>query len=231
VLNPDDLRDRSTLLESGAKFSLADNKLFLGAALYTQKRAHTALGDVHEDIRVRGLELEAVYQPTTRLSATLNATVQEGKYLNTDPFQLGGRSILDTFAAGRGPGGKGNGTLADFSPFGDQVGVADWDFVGFSRAMLNGSVRYRFGNGLGAGLDGQWQSPQRGNLDNEWHVPSQYTLNASLFYETKTWSANLDVLNLTDQRNWIHNGDAYTASALIIQDLPLRLQGYVKFRF
>ena len=109
--------------------------------------------------------------------------------------------------------------------------VGDWNLVGFSHVMLNGSVRYRFGGGFGAGLDGQWQSPQRGNLDNEWHLPSQYTLNASCFYETKTWTANIDLLNLTDQRNWIHNGDAYTASALIIQDLPLRVQGYVKFKF
>jgi len=42
---------------------------------------------------------------------------------------------------------------------------------------------------------------------------------------------NIDVLNLTDQRNWIPNGDAHTASALIIQVLPLRVQGYVKFKF
>ena len=41
----------------------------------------------------------------------------------------------------------------------------------------------------------------------------------------------VDLRNLTDQRNWIHNGDAYTASALIIQDLPLRGQGYVKVKF
>ena len=230
-IDANDLRDRSNLLEAGAKFSFLDNKLFAGASLFTQKRAHTSIGDVHSDIRVRGLEFETVYQPDTRLSATLNATVQDGKYLNTSPFQLGGRSILDTFALGRGPGGQGNATLADFSPFGDQVPVGDWDLVGFSHVMLNGSVRYRFGHGFGAGLDGQWQSPQRGNLDNEWHLPSQYTLNASFFYEEKKWSANLDLLNLTDQRNWIHNGDAYTASALIIQDLPLRVQGYVKFKF
>ena len=33
------------------------------------------------------------------------------------------------------------------------------------------------------------------------------------------------------QRNWIANGDAYTASALIMPELPLRVQGYVKFKF
>ena len=56
--------------------------------------------------------------------------------------------------------------------------------------MLKGSVRYRLESGFGAGLNVQWQSWQRGNLDNQWHIPAQYTLNGSLFYEAKRWSAN-----------------------------------------
>ena len=97
--------------------------------------------------------------------------------------------------------------------------------------MLNGSVRYRLVDGFGTGLNVQWQSWQRGNLDNQWHIPAQYTLNGSLFYETKRWSVNLDLLNLTDQRNWIHNGDAYTASELIFPELPFRMEGYFKYKF
>ena len=56
-------------------------------------------------------------------------------------------------------------------------------------------------------------------------------LNASLFYETRRWTANLDFLNVTNERNWIHNGDAYTASQLIFRELPFRIEGYVKVRF
>lgn len=230
-INRHDLSARSELLEAGAKYSFLENRLFAGASLFTQTRARSSLGDDQSRIRVQGLELEAVYQPDTKLSATVNATLQQGKYLNTSPFQFGGRSILDFFALGRGPHNGGTATLADFSPYGDQVPVGDWSLVGFSNVMFNGSVRYKFGHGFGAGLDGQWQSPQHGNLDNEWHIPSQYTLNASLFYDQKSWSANLDILNLTNQHNWIHNGDAFTGSALILQDEPLRVQGYVKFRF
>jgi hypothetical protein len=229
-IDPNDLRNRSELFEAGAKYSLLDNKLFAGAALFTQRRSRTALGDVHEDIRVRGLELESVYQPVTRLSATLNTTFQDGEYLNASPYQLGGRSIYSGYAAGRGPGGLGTGD-ASYTPFGDQVPVGDWPLVGFSHVMVNGSVRYRWANGFGAGLDAQWQSRQRGNLDDEWHIPNQYTLNASLSYQRGPWTVNLDILNLTDQHNWIHNGDAYTASILILPDLPLRAEGYVKFKF
>jgi len=229
-IDPNDLRNRSRLLEAGAKFSFLDNQLYAGAALFDQRRARTGLGDVHQNLRIRGLELETVYQPDTRFSATFNATVQEGEYVDAAPFQLGGRDIYASYLAGRGPGGLGTGD-ASYSPWDNQVPVGNWPLVGFSHVMLNGSVRYRWPCGFGAALDGQWQSRQRGNLDDQWHIPAQYTLNASLSYERGHWLVNVDLLNLTDQRNWIHNGDAYTSSILVLPDLPLRAEGYIKYRY
>jgi len=229
-LNRDDFRNRSDLAELGAKFSLLDHQLYAAATLFDQRRTKIELGGEHSDILIRGLELEAVYQPNPQFNATANATFQDGHYVNSAPFQLGGRSIYDAYALGRGPGGRGTGT-AGYDPYANQVPVGDWALLGFSKVMLNGSVRYRLESGYGAGLNAQWQSRQRGNLDNQWHLPAQYTLNGSLFYEAKRWSANLDLLNLTGQRNWIHNGDAYTASQLIFPQLPFRLEGYFKFKF
>ena len=230
ALNKDDFRNRSDLAEIGAKYALLDNKLYTAATLFDQRRTEIELGGKHDDIEVRGLELEAVYQPTDRLSATFNTTFQEGHYVNSAPFQMGGRDIYAGYAAGTGPGGLGTGT-ADYDPYANQVPLGDWALVGFSRVMVNGSVRYRLENGFGAGLNARWQSWQRGNLDDQWHIPAQYTLNASLFYEAKRWSVNLDFLNVTDRHNWIHNGDAYTASELIFPELPFRIEGYVKLKF
>jgi len=229
-LNLDDFRNRSDLAEVGAKFSLLDNQLYAAATLFDQRRTKIALGGEHSDILIRGLELEAVYQPNGQFNATANATLQDGHYVDSSPFQLGGRSIYDAYALGRGPGGRGTGTV-DYDPYVNQVPAGDWALVGFSKVLLNGSVRYRLENGFGAGVNVQWQSWQRGNLDNQWHIPSQYTLNGSLFYEVRRWSVNLDLLNLTDQRNWIHNGDAYTASQLIFPVLPFRMEGYFKIKF
>ncbi len=230
ALNHNDFRNRSDLAEAGAKFSLLDHRLFAAAALFDQRRTKIGVGGEHDDILLRGLELEAVYQPDTRFSATANATFQDGHYVDSAPFQLGGRSIYAAYALGRGPGGRGTGTAA-YDPYADQVPAGDWPLLGMSKVLLNGSVRYRLEGGWGAGLNLQWQSWQRGNLDNEWHIPAQYALNGALFYEARRWSVNLDLLNLTGQRNWIHNGDAYTASELIFPALPFRLEGYFKFKF
>jgi len=230
VLNRDDFRNRSDLAELGAKFSFLDNQLYAAATLFDQQRTKIGIDGEHDDIAIRGLELEAVYQPGPNFSATANATIQDGHYVNSAPFQLGGRSIYDAYLLGQGPGGLGT-SAGSFDPYANQVPPGDWPLVGFSDVMLNASVRYRFASGFGAGLNARWQSWQRGNLDNQWHLPAQYTLDAALFYEAKRWSVNLDLLNVTDQRNWIHNGDAYTASELIFPELPFRVEGYVKWKY
>jgi hypothetical protein len=229
-INREDFRNLSELAELGAKFSLLQNKLFAAATLFDQQRSRVSLGGKKNNIEIRGAELEAVYQPDTRLSATANATFQSGHYVNSRPYQAGGRDIFAAYALGRGPEGRGT-AVGSYDPFGNQVPAGDWPLLGFSNTILNGSVRYRFANNFGFGFNAQWQSRQRGNLDDQWHIPAQVLYNASAFYEAKRWSVNVDFLNLTNERNWIHNGDAYTASQLIFAELPFRIEGYVKLKF
>jgi iron complex outermembrane recepter protein len=229
-INRDDFRNLSELAELGAKYSLVDNKLFAGATLFDQTRARVSLGGKKNNIVVRGLELEAVYQPSPRLNATFNATFQNGHYIDSRPFQMGGRDIYAAYLIGQGPGGKGTST-GSYDPYDNQVGNGDWPLLGFSKIIFNGSLRYRFENGFGVGGSAQYSGRQTGNLDNQWHIPAQYVLNGSLFYETKRWSVNVDFLNVTNQRNWYHNGDAFSGSSLVFAEQPFRMEGYVKIRF
>jgi len=229
-INRDDFRNLSELVEIGAKASWLDNQLFTAAAAFEQTRSRVSIGGRRNDIRVSGIEIEAVYQPNARLQWTANATFQNGCYLQSRPFQLGGRSIYAAYAAGRGPYGKGTAG-AEFDPYANQVSPGDWPLLGFSDTLLNGSVRYRWENGFGAGATIAWQSEQPGNLDKEWMIRDQFLINLSLSFETRKWTANLDLLNVTNERNWIHNGDAYTGSQIVFAELPFRLEGYVKFRF
>ncbi|MFA5265009.1 MAG: TonB-dependent receptor plug domain-containing protein, partial [Opitutaceae bacterium] len=229
-INRDDFRNLSDLMEAGVKTSLLDNKLYSAATVFDQKRSRVSIKGKKSNIVIRGLELESVYQPSTYLSVTANATFQNGHYVDSSPYQMGGRSIYDAYALGHGPDGLGTAG-ADFDPYGAQVPAGNWPLLGFSKTMLNGSIRYRWASGFGVGFNAQWQSRQVGNLDDQWHIPAQVLTNASLFYEKGRWTANLDFLNLTNERNWIHNGDAYTASQLIFPELPFRMEGYVKMRF
>jgi len=229
-IDPGDLRNLSDLAEAGAKFSLLDDRLYATAALFQQARTQVEQGGVHNDLRLRGLELEAVYQPTAHLNATANATFQRGWYVQSAPYQFGGQSIYDAYALGRGPGGLGTST-GDFNPFGDQLPVGDYPMQALSHMMLNGSVSYRWSNGFGIGGDVRWQSWQSGNIGDQWHIPSQYTLDANLSYKARRWEVDVDFLNVTDRHNWIANGDAYTDSQLIFQELPFRVGGRMKYKF
>jgi outer membrane receptor protein involved in Fe transport len=229
-INDDDFRNLSYLKEAGAKYSFLDNKLFAGASAFEQRRSRVSLAGKKNNILVRGYEFEAVYQPDTHLNATFNATFQQGHYLQGAPFQMGGRDIYAAYLAGQGPGGKGTST-GTFNPYGNQVPVGDWPLLGFPGTILNGSVRYRFTNGFGLGGNAQYTGRQVGNLDDQWHIPAQYLLNASLFYETPKWIVNVDFLNVTNERNWYHNGDAFSGSILVFQEQPFRIEGYVKIKF
>ena len=229
-INREDFRNLSELREAGLKAALLDRQLFAAVTGFQQDRSRVALGGQKNNLTLHGLELEAVYQPGPRLSVTANATFQSGHYVNSRPYQAGGRDLYAAYALGRGPGGRGTAT-GFYDPYANQVPAGDWPLLGLSHTLLNASVRYRWPSGFGAGGNLQSQSRQRGNLDDQWHLPAQYTLNAALFYEARRWSANLDCLNLTHQRNWIHNGDVYTASELIFPELPRRLEGYVKLKY
>ncbi len=205
----DDFARPSTLIEVGVKADLLDGRLFAAVSVFEQKRSRDDFLSP-ADIVVRGVELETVWQPTRAWSLFANATFQRGHYDDAVIFQL----AEPTFAL---------------------TAAGDHELVGFSDVLLNGGVRYTFENGFGAGLRGSWQSEQNLNIATptfpQIDIPAQFQIDATLFYQRETWSVAVEILNLTDERNWIHNGDAYSGSALISQSLPLRVEATVRIRF
>lgn len=227
VIDPDDFKNLSRLTEVGAKFSLLNNKLFAGVSAYEQRRQEIELGGDVKNLKFRGGELEFVYQPDTRFNGTLNFAYIDGRFDHSSASQAGGISLYNLYAAGRGPGGRGNGLGFQW----DKLPPGDYRIPGLSRWIVNSSFSYRLPNGFGGGFGGSWQSRQPGNLTNEYHLPAQVFLDAFLFYRQARWEVNVDILNVLDRRNWIHNGDNYSNNVLVFQDLPLRVEAYFKLRF
>lgn len=216
TIDREDFRNQSVLTEAGVKYALSQQG-FVGAAVFQQDRQVLDFLGNRDNLRVRGLELELLWRPLDAddLRLFANATLQDGHYVNSDPYQAS--------------------TGGGFTP-GGSPGPGNWPLVGFSRVLLNAGVRGRIAGGWGAGLNARWQSQQNVNIpvaptDPQLTIPAQLTLNASVFYEAKTWTATLDLLNLSNANNWIHNGDAYTGAGLISRELPLRLEARVTWRF
>ncbi|MEZ5275807.1 MAG: TonB-dependent receptor plug domain-containing protein [Opitutaceae bacterium] len=230
TIRPEDYDGRSDLLEAGAKFAFDENRLFLGISVFQQNRSRAEFGGGRNEIETEGLEAEVVYQPRRGVYLTANAAWMDANYVNSAPTQLGGRSLYDMYPAGMGPEGKGTGVGYDFW-FVNQVPVGDYRISGLSKVLLNASAAYRFENGLGLSLQTQWQSPQWGNLDREYQIPAQLTVQASVTYTRPGWEVGLDCLNLTNARNWIHNGDEFMNNQLISLEPPIRFEGYLKMRW
>jgi outer membrane receptor protein involved in Fe transport len=227
VIDPSDFKNLSRLAEIGAKFALRDNQLYAGVALYDQRRSEVELGGHVKNLKFRGAEVELVYQPNLRFNATWNLALIDGRFDHSTASEAGGTSLYNLYAAGAGPGGLGNGVGFNW----EKQPPGDYRIPGLSRCVMNASFSYRFPGGFGGGLNGSWQGEQPGNLANEYHLPAQVFLNAFLFYRQARWEADLEILNVLDRRNWIHNGDNYSNNVLVFQDLPLRVEGYVKLRF
>jgi outer membrane receptor protein involved in Fe transport len=227
IIDPEDFKNLSQLTEVGAKFSLLENKLYAGVALYQQNREEVELGGDIKNLKFRGGELEFVYQPDTRFNATFNVAMIDGRFDDSSASQAGGTSLYNLYALNAGPGGLGNGLGFQW----DKLPRGDYRIPGLSRWVVNSSFSYRLPNGFGGGLGGSWQSEQPGNLTNEYHIPAQIFLNAFLFYRQPRWEVDVEILNVLNRRNWIHNGDNYSNNVLVFQDLPLRVEAYVKFRF
>lgn len=227
IIDPDDFKNLSRLTEIGAKFALLENQLYAGFAAFEQRRQETELGGDVKNLKFYGAEAELVYQPNTRLNATFNVAFIDGRLDNSSATQAGGTSLYNLYALGQGPGGRGNGLGFQW----DKLPRGDYRIPGLSRWVVNSSVSYRFPSGFGGGLGGSWQSEQPGNLLNEYHIPAQVFLNAFLFYRQPSWEIDVEILNVLDRRNWIHNGDNYSNNVMVFQDLPLRVEGYVKFKF
>ncbi|MEZ5414619.1 MAG: TonB-dependent receptor [Opitutaceae bacterium] len=227
IIDPDDFTNLSRLAEVGAKFALFDNTLFAGIALFDQRRTELELGGDRKNLKIRGAEFELVYQPHQRLNATFNVALTDGRFDNSTASQAGGTTLYNLYALGQGPGGQGNGIGFTW----DKLPPGDYRIPGLSRVVVNSSLSYRLENGFGGGFGASWQGEQPGNLLNEYHIPPQAFLDLFFFYRTPKWEVNLDILNALDRRNWIHNGDNWSNNVLIFQDLPLRLEGYVKWKF
>ncbi|HUO13105.1 MAG TPA: TonB-dependent receptor, partial [Caulobacteraceae bacterium] len=242
------LRSDSYLYEAGLKLNLLNNRLFGGMAIFDQKRAiPTGFGGtVPDQADIRGVEIEANYQPTRSFFATasysfIQTTLNTAPEFYNYPAQLGtnvdGAALFASFE----PGEKFNDPgvpehvfnfLANYK-FPDGFGVRSGlqvtgpiqttpsGFLDVNASDLGGFlplVPSHIVSGEGPGGYAYYQSPE---------IPWQYTLNAAIFYEWSRYQVTLSIYNLTNQRNWEPSPSLYGNDFLVMNDpitAELRLQ-------
>ncbi len=225
-MDEEDFRTRSDLLEFGVRLGLMEDHLYLSATAFRQDRNRSELGGGRSGIRVRGMELEAVFQPTERFNLLANLAYYQGNYRNASPFVLGGVDLNGLFDIPIS-------ALPDPALIGPdgQVIPGNYRISGLSRWTFNGGASWRWENGLGFRLWSRVQSPQNGNLLGQYTIPTHYSLNTALSLEKSSWEITLNFLNLTNEDNWSHNGDEFGSNVFVGRELPFRLEGVIAYRF
>jgi outer membrane receptor protein involved in Fe transport len=248
------LRVDSYLYEAGLKFDLLHKKLFIGTAVFDQKRliATGPGGTATAQANIRGVEIEANYQPNRKLfitasysfiDTTLNTAAGFYNYPALSGNQYGPNN--PTLAGISVPGNyiDGAGSFAVFAP------GQKFNDPGVPQHVFNFLANYKFDSGFGLRYGVQVTGPidttTSGQLDltdslfvpqsivdnggyyKSPQIPWQYTMNVAAFYQWKRYTLTASIYNLTDQMNW-QSAPTYYGNDFLVRSDPrtyeLRLQ-------
>jgi hypothetical protein len=170
---------------------------------------------------VWGGDAELNYQPNRNFYLTLSYSYLDPVLQQQSPTQKTG-SVFDAFAppVGNGSGSPNTATL----PSGNYLQP------GIPRQLFNANVNYQFDFGLGFSFGAEVTSPINVTYGGTVRIPTQFTLNAGVFYRWKNLEARVDFLNFTDQQNWatVSTGNG---SEFIYPEMPFQVQGTLRVRF
>lgn len=223
-----DLRNRSDLLELGWRFDDAERGLQGAVTAYWQQRQRSEFRGGNNDIEVEGIEAELAWAWGEHGFLRGNVTYLDGHYRDAAPVQAGGRSLYDLYAEGAGPEGRGTGVGWDFT-FTNQVPRGDWPLTGVPPWSASVALGWRPPTGWGGLMWLDWTDAVPGNLDEEYTIPAQHTLNLRWGYRTERWEVGAAVYNVTDERNWIHNGDTFFNNQLVTRALPRHVEAFARW--
>lgn len=208
-LDKENFTQPSTLYELGTKYSLLDSKLFLGAAVYDQKRtAKNTSSTTISEYHYKGFEVEANYQPN--------------------------KNFYTTFAYAYISAKKSAGFQSDagVNPLPGQVAAygIEGRVSGLPQNQFNALFNYTFDSGLGFSVNGLVTSEINNNFAGTLVIPWQYEIDATAFYTYKDWGFQVSVKNLTDEKNWAPPNDVYGNGSILALE-GTQVSFTVKYRF
>ena len=221
---PQDFHQPSYLYETGAKFSLLNNRLFVTTTGYVQNRQNPSQGGTSVKINAKGLEFDVAYQPNKHFYATagyslLDAhTIDPGFTHEYVPIATGDNVV------------PGTTLLTDVPPPGFSVPNGHYRTPGYPEHLFNGLASYKTDFGLGFTADLQVTSPMTLSYDGTVKIPWQYNVDLSVFYQYKRYEARLGIYNVTNQHNWDPANPIY-GNESVFADEPIHVEGTFKIKF
>jgi outer membrane receptor for monomeric catechols len=223
-----DFRQPSTLWELGAKQSLLNDKLFVGAAVFSQERVANQLDGSTRNFTYEGFEIEFNYQPNKNFYATFSYSYLDASS-DRPQFDVGNVAYYD------GTGDPADGS--NYAPHPDNVrffqvdnGTGKYRIQGLPRNLWSALATYKWDSGFGVSTGVVVHTDINNNVAGTLVIPTQYTVDVTGFYQAKNWFARLAILNATDEENWSPPNYVY-GNESILADLPIRAELTLGYKF
>lgn len=220
------------LYESGMKFSLDGNRIFITSAVFHQSYVRPSLGGVGLKTIVDGFEFETTYQPNRNF------------YLNFAYSMTHAEEVPD-FVASSGPFDviAKNGIVTTPSNVvfpGEKVKKQATPVH-----LINVLARYKWNNGFGFSANALITGPYPLSYETLAFetvptftpiqmqtvvVPWQFSADLNLFYDNDNFGVRLTFLNLTDEKNFSPAHPVYSNDS-VIADLPFRAECSIAYKF
>jgi len=223
----------SKLKEGGIKASLLNNHLYLALDYFEQERIDFNAQDTvtNNSTQAKGTEFEArwVVNPLVTLTAA---------YTNLKVYNLSAAKAGSQFSfAGAADLAGANPALAYGGVVPSVVLFSGDEASRKAGIPENVTSLYALFSATGA-LDGLTGSIGVTNVDSVWSgfsktvkLPSYTLLNASVYYETKSWKVGLQGKNLTDERYFRSNFPDLFGSSVVLPELPRNFLMSAAYKF
>jgi len=225
----------TTMYESGVKFNLYHDKLFLSTEgfYYSTFFPVTVLPGGFTPITpadVIGAELAGTYQPNANWSFNFGFDYLVGEEFWTQSAAQTGPTVIQNYSAA---------VAALYNlPVDPYVTLPTgiYPFIGFPHEHGTTMITYKSDHGFGASFWLWIQSGMFLSYDYATRIPIDYTLNASLFYGTNRWKIQLQCYNITDNHYWFPTGTGFQGDRVynydkILIGLPFWVMGTVTVYF
>ncbi|CAB4244491.1 Outer membrane receptor protein, mostly Fe transport [Methylacidimicrobium sp. AP8] len=216
------------LYEGGFKFDLLRNRLFASVDAFSQYTYLNNRAGPATPSTVTGFEAGITYQPDRHFWAKLGYAYMHG---TEDWTSVGhGPPMYQTYSTALAL--QQNLPLNNNGMF--PAGI--YNFLGFPDQVMSGMVTYRTDLGLGVTLGGLVMSEQSLGYDYAVKIPTQFVLNATLFYTTPRWEFRLYFYNFTNEPYWLAFGMGANGTRTfnyedIVPGMPFWVQGTLVFKF
>jgi len=191
-LNPLAFESLSELYEAGYKVNI-NKDLFFSVATYRQARDLSP--DQYNNItrlHVKGWESALRYQPSENFKAGLNYSHIEAYYELTSQSGFASRGFVPN-----------NGTAFSENNVLNALPSGRFDAVQIPKDTLSGYADYRFDSGFGVQVASWVTSPWYLNIAEAVRIPTEFNIDTTFYYRQPNWSAAIQVLNITNELNFV----------------------------